>query len=85
MKREPILIITALNLFFQAVIVLLIVFYTDWSRQEAAAVNGVLAGTLNLAAAFFGRSLITPVEDPRDNDGNPLEQQGLARAAGRSD
>src|SRR5262249_34033288 len=77
-KREPLLIIAVLNIFAQTVLVIWTVFYTDWSKHEAAAVSGVIAAGLNLGGAFFARSLITPVCDPHDNDGNPLHAWGTA-------
>ena len=73
MKREPILIIAGVNILLQAAVVMAAVLLTVWTKEETAAVSGVIAVTFNLAAAFFGRSLTTPTVDPRDNDVNPLQ------------
>ena len=72
MKREPVLIIATVNILLQGVVVLLAVLLTNWSTEEIAAVSGVIATSLNLAAAFFVRSLVTPTGSPRDDDGNKL-------------
>ena len=72
MKREPVLIITTVIILLQVVVVLLVVLLTNWSKEEIVSVIGVIATSLNLAAAFFVRSLVTPTAGPRDNDGNTL-------------
>ena len=72
MKREPILIITAVNVFVQSVVIATVCFFPDWAKQEMAAVIGVIALTFDFAAAFFARSLVTPVSSPCDNEGNEV-------------
>ena len=63
MKREPILILAAVNILVQAIVVLITVFWmTGLTKEQAAAINAVVAAALNLIAAFWGRSLVTPVK-----------------------
>ena len=75
--REPVAIIGAMVALIEAVIGLLIAFGVDMSAEQsqalitvAVAAGPVIGLVLNV---IFVRSRVTPVADPRTEEGNPAE------------
>ena len=72
MEREPLLTKASWVALVTAVIAVAVAFglpLTDEQQKALIALAGVLAP---LAAAVWARGQVTPVADPRDDDGNRL-------------
>lgn len=72
MTREPLLTKASWTALVMAVIAVAVAFglpLTDEQQKALIALAGVLAP---VAAAVWARGQVTPVADPRDNDGQPL-------------
>lgn len=73
MKREPIAIINAIVTAIQVLISLLLAFgIAEFSKEQTASVTSAVIAWGGLLGTFLGRNLVTPVADPKDNDGKPL-------------
>lgn len=44
----------------------------DEVNEVSAAIAPIVAMGINAAVAYWQRAQVTPLADPRDNDGNPL-------------
>lgn len=72
MTREPLLTRASWVALVTAVIAVAVAFGLPLSDEQQKALIG-LAGVLSpIAAAVWARGQVTPVADPRDNDGQPL-------------
>ena len=72
MEREPLLTKASWVALVTAVIAVAVAFglpLTDEQQKALIALAGVLAP---VAAAVWARGQVTPVADPRDDDGQPL-------------
>ena len=72
MNREPLLTKASWVALVTAVIAVAVAFglpLTDEQQKALIALAGVLAP---VAAAVWARGQVTPVADPRDDDGQPL-------------
>ena len=73
MKREPLAVIGGSVALVQAVIALTVTFgWLTLNDEELTALLGVVALAGTLAVTIFGRIQVTPVADPRNNDGDQL-------------
>ena len=72
MNREPVLTPAAISSGVAAVVALLVAFGLELSADQTAAIMGVVAVVAPLVVAAVGRSRVTPINDPRDDDGTPL-------------
>lgn len=72
MNREPLVTAGTLAAVLSAVFVLLVAFGIDIDDDKQAAILGVVAVLFPLVSPLFARSKVTPVADPRDDDGNRL-------------
>jgi len=78
MKREPVVIINAVVTAIQALIPLLLAFgLTHITTDQSAAISSAAVALGGLIGTIWGRSLVTPVADPKDHEGRSL--QGGAR------
>jgi arginine exporter protein ArgO len=73
MKTEPIAIIAAITGLIEAVIALMPLFGVGLTIEQQAGLMAVVVAAGSVVSAVWGRSLVTPVANPRDNDGNPLK------------
>lgn len=74
MEREPLLTKASWVALVTAVIAVAVAFglpLSDEQQKALIALAGVLAP---VAAAVWARGQVTPVADPRDEDGNPLRK-----------
>jgi len=74
MEREPLLTKASWVALVTAVIAVAVAFglpLTDEQQKALIALAGVLAP---VAAAVWARGQVTPVADPRDDDGQPLRK-----------
>lgn len=73
MKREPISIINAIVTVIQATIPLLLAFgIAEITKEQSAAITTAVVSWGGLLGTFIGRTRVTPVADPRDDEGRPL-------------
>lgn len=74
MKREPIAVINAIVTFAQALIPLLLAFGVfQLTKEQSGAITSAVVAWGGLMGTVLGRNLVTPVADPRNNDGKPLK------------
>lgn len=73
MTREPVVIANSVAALISAVIVALVALgYLPWDEVQQAAVMGVVVAAVNIVAAMWTRPQVTPLNSPRDADGQPL-------------
>ena len=72
LKNEPVAIITAITTLVSAIIALLPLFGVPLTAEQAAGIMAVWLGVAGVLSAFLIRGQVTPVANPRDNDGNRL-------------
>jgi hypothetical protein len=51
----------------------------DWTEEQQAAVMAAIVAVVNVLAAVWARSKVTPLAKPSDNDGEPLVRQDTGR------
>ena len=73
MTNEPVAIIAAIVGLIEAVVALLPLFGVPLTIEQQAAIMAVIVAAGSVVSAVWARSLVTPVANPRDNDGNPLK------------
>jgi hypothetical protein len=73
MNREPIAIINAAVAAIQASIPLVLAFgIVELAKEQSGAITAAIAAWAGLVGTVIGRSLVTPVADPRDGEGKRL-------------
>ncbi len=73
MSNEPVAIIGAIVGLVEAIIALLPLFGVALTIEQQAALMAVVVAAGSVISAVWARSLVTPVANPRDNDGNMLK------------
>ena len=73
LQTEPVAIITAVTTLVEAIIALLPLFGVPLTIEQQAAIMAVVVALAGVVSAVWTRSLVTPVANPRDNDGNVLK------------
>lgn len=73
MKREPIAIINAVVTAIQALIPLVLAFGIAITKEQSAAISAAVVAWGGLLGTFLGRNLVTPVADPKNNEGQSLK------------
>jgi len=73
MKREPIAVINSIVTFVQALIPLLLAFgLFQLTKEQTGAITSAVVAWGGLMGTLLGRNLVTPVADPKNNEGKPL-------------
>lgn len=72
MRREPLLRKATWTGLAAAVFAVLVLVGKPVSPEWQAGILGLIGAVLPVVAALLARSDVTPLSDPRDNDGNPL-------------
>lgn len=72
MKREPLVTAGTLAGVLSATFVVMIAFGFNIDEDKQAAILGIVAVLFPIVSPLFARSKVTPVSDPRDDDGNEL-------------
>ena len=72
MANEPVAIIAAITGLIEAIIALLPLFGVALTIEQQSALMAVVVASGSVVSAVWARSLVTPVANPRDNDGNAL-------------
>ena len=72
MKREPVAIITAIVAVIEAGIALILAFGIQLTNEQIGAIFAFVAAVGGVIEILIIRPQVTPIADPRDNDGNTL-------------
>lgn len=72
MTREPLLTAAGVTAAISAIIGLLATFGVNLTDQQTAGILGVVAVLAPIVVALASRSKVTPVADPKDDNGTPL-------------
>jgi hypothetical protein len=71
--REPVLITTALLAVVESALTLLMLFKViDVTPEQATAILGFVAVVITLVNTLYVRGKVTPLADPKNNEGEPL-------------
>ena len=73
LQTEPVAIIAAIVGLIEAIVALLPLFGVPLTVEQQAAIMAVIVAAGSVVSAIWARSLVTPVANPRDNDGNVLK------------
>ena len=71
-EQEPVITANSIVAFISAAIVLAITFGLSISEEQKAAILGVVVIVAPLVAAWWARRKVTPLAEPKDEDGSPL-------------
>jgi len=74
MTREPIAIINAVVTAVQALIPLVLAFgVVQLTKEQSGAISAAIVAWGGLLGTVVGRNLVTPLADPKDNEGKSLK------------
>lgn len=76
MTREPLAIRGALVALVAAIINLVVAFGVALNAEQVGAINAVVGLAATAVVVVWSRGTVTPVNDPRDADGEPLTPPG---------
>lgn len=76
MNREPLITAAIVTSIIGALITLLKAFGVPLTADQQAAISSFVVLVAPLLMAFFARSKVTPLADPRDEDNHPLTRAG---------
>ena len=74
MDREPLVTRASLVALTTAVIAVAVAFGLPLTEEQQKALIGLAGVLAPIAAAVWARGQVTPVADPRDDDGNQLRK-----------
>lgn len=74
--REPVVLINSITACIEAIILLCVAFGLNWTPEQIAALMTVVVALGTVAKTILVRSRVTPLSDPRDNNGNLLTPEG---------
>lgn len=72
MTREPVAVVNGTTALVEATISFLVAFGLKWNPEQVGATMAVVVAVGNLTKTWWARSQVTPVDDPRGNDGRRL-------------
>lgn len=78
MNKEPLITTAAITAVVSALLVLLASFGLALDAGQVQAILGFIAVVAPIALAFVARKHVTPVADPKDNNGSPLAPESDA-------
>ena len=70
--REPVAVINAIVTIVEAAIALAVGLGWDLTAEQVGLFMAVVVAIGNLVKILWARNQVTPVSDPRSNDGKPL-------------
>lgn len=71
---EPVAIGGAVVVTVNSLLAILVGFeIVDWTEVQIGLIIGFVNNLVILAGVLFARGRVTPVHDPQDNSGNPME------------
>lgn len=71
-NREPVAVINVLVAFVEATVILAVTFGFPLTNEQVGAISAVLISLGNIVATLWSRSQVTPIFDPKTNDGSSL-------------
>lgn len=76
MEREPVVLANMVAATVSALIVALVSLdVLPWTGEQQAAVVAAVVALVNLGAALWARRQVTPLADPRDDEGEALVRE----------
>jgi hypothetical protein len=72
MKLEPVAVINAIVALIEALIALAVGFGLTVTKEQVGLTMAVVVSIGNLVQTIWARNQVTPVIDPRDNNGKKL-------------
>jgi hypothetical protein len=72
MKREPVAIVSSVIAVIEAAIALLVAFELSLTAEQVGAIMAFVTAVGGLIRILIVRPRVTPVADPRDNEGRRL-------------
>jgi len=69
---EPVAVVNATVAIVEAAIALAVGFGLDWTPEQVALVMAVVVALSALVKTLWARGQVTPVANPRDNEGRSL-------------
>ena len=73
MRLEPVAVINATIAIVEAAIALAVSFGLSWSGEQVGLVMAVVIAVGNLIKTVWARRKVTPIAEPRDDEGRLLE------------
>ena len=73
MRLEPVAVVNGTVTIVEAAIALAVSFGLNWSGEQVGLAMAVVIAVGNLIKTIWARRKVTPVAEPRDNDGRKLE------------
>lgn len=77
MTREPLAIRGAVIAAVQAALTFAVLMGLDLTPEQVAGAMALVATLGTLAVVLWTRGKVTPISDPRDNEGNPMTGEVL--------
>lgn len=77
MTREPVAVVNGVTALVEASISFAVAFGLKWGPEQVGATMAVVVAVGNLTKTWWARSQVTPVDDPRSNDGRRLIAEGI--------
>ncbi len=77
MTREPVAVVDGVTALVEATISFAVAFGLKWGPEQVRATMAVVVAVGNLTKTWWARSQVTPVVDPRSNDGTRLIAEGV--------
>ena len=77
MTREPVAVVNGVTALVEATISFAVAFGLKWGPEQVGATMAVVVAVGNLTKTWWARSQVTPVDDPRSNDGRRLVAEGI--------
>jgi hypothetical protein len=88
LKREPIAVISSVTTVIEAAIALAVGFGLKWTPEQVGLVMAVVVAVGNCFNVMLTRTMVTPIADPRDDQGRQLvvrkDLQDAAAAAAKA-
>lgn len=81
LRREPVTVITAITALVEAGIVLAVVFGLPLSPEQVSAIMTFIVAVGTVVNILVVRTRVTPIADPRDNEGHSLVPARTGEAA----
>lgn len=73
-SREPVGVTAAVVALLTSIVnALVLLNIIDWTAEQIAGVDLVITNAAILAGMIVARGRVTPVHDPQDDNGNPME------------
>ncbi|MEQ9403923.1 MAG: hypothetical protein RIM99_10075 [Cyclobacteriaceae bacterium] len=73
MSKEPVALINSIIAIIEAALVVAVGLGLNWTPEQIAGVMALIIAIGNAIKTYLARKQVTPVSDPRDNNGNSLK------------